>query len=348
MISQNDTYTLPPEWSPQSGAMLTWPHIHSDWKQFLITVEPVYIEIAREISKREKLIIVCYDNQHRTHIKKLFSGASIDASGIEFTISQSNDTWARDHGPITVYKNKTPVLLDFEFNGWGKKYACELDNGITENLVQSGILTKATHKKPGIVLEGGSIEVNGRGEMLTTTRCLLSNKRNPDLNQTQLEEKLHTLFNLKQIYWLDHGYLSGDDTDSHIDTLARFCNDDTIVYTSCDNKNDEHYQELKLMEEELRSINSKHNKQFNLIPLTIPDAIYNDAGERLPANYANFFIINGAVLVPVYGDKADINAVTTLKACFPQREIVTINCLPLIQQYGSLHCITMQFPDGVF
>jgi len=197
-----------------------------------------------------------------------------------------------------------------------------------------------------MVLEGGSIDVNGEGEMLTTRRCLLSKERNIDLNQEQIEKKLSELFNLNAICWLQHGYLEGDDTDAHIDTLARFCNENTIVYTACEDKQDTHYRELNLMAGELETWARQSPKSFNLLPLPVPNAIYNSEGKRLPANYANFFIINHAVLIPLYNDPADLKALATLKSCFPNKEIIGIDCLPLIQQFGSLHCVTMQFPEG--
>ncbi len=347
MTSVNSNFYLPPEWTRQSGAMLTWPHSQSDWKSILDTVEPVYTEIARQISLKERLLIVCFNEKHKTHIKTLLTQENINLSGVIFFISESDDTWARDHAPLSVYKNKKPVLLDFEFNGWGNKYPYQRDNKITENLCHSGIFSKVHCNKIDMVFEGGSIDVNGAGEMLTTSRCLLSKKRNPEISQDQIEKKMGELFSVNTICWLQHGYLEGDDTDAHIDTLARFCNENTIVYTSCKDKQDIHYTELKLMAEELETWTSNSQKKFRLLPLPIPKAIYNAEGKRLPANYANFFIINRAVLVPLYNDPADVQAIDTLKTCFPDKEIIGIDCLPLIQQFGSLHCITMQFPEGI-
>jgi len=352
MIPHKQTYFLPPEWFPQSGVMLTWPHKKSDWAPILNSVEPVFIEIARHIVVQEKLLIVCFDNNHVIHISALLKKSHIDTSEIKFIESQSNDSWARDHGPITVYQkpvcqNKRPLLLDFKFNGWGDKYAHQLDNQITKHLHQTGIFGKTQYEKITMVLEGGSIDVNGAGEMLTTRRCLLSKSRNPELTQADIEKVLCSIFSLNKIFWLTHGSLKGDDTDAHIDTLARFCDENTITYITCEDKSDEHYAELKLMEDELKTITQSYHKEFKLHPLPLPQAIYNDDGERLPATYANFFIINNTVLVPVYDDPADSIALNTLQTCFPEKTIIAINCLPLIQQFGSLHCVTMQFPDNV-
>jgi len=345
--SDKKKYFLPPEWSQQSGAMLTWPHEKSDWKPILKTVEPVFIEIARHISLREKLLIVCFDHDHMEHINALLKKARLETSKIISVISQSNDSWARDHAPICVYQDNAPLLLDFEFNGWGEKYEHKLDNKITENLYKAGTFGDIHYKKIDLILEGGSIDVNGAGEMLTTTRCLLSKHRNPKLTQLEIDEKLCALFDLNKIFWLEHGYLMGDDTDAHIDTLVRFCSENTIVYNACNDKEDGHYEELKLMENELKTIIQNYHKHFLLVALPLPNAIYNDKGERLPATYANFFIVNNTVLVPLYQDPADSIALNILQECFPEKEIIGINCVPLIQQFGSLHCVTMQFPEGI-
>ncbi len=346
---------LPAEWSPQSGAMLAWPHKNSDWALILNNVERVFVEIAHQISLREKLLIVCFDRPHLDHVtallekelKKELKKEHLDIARIKLTICQSNDSWARDYAPICTYNKNKPQLLNFEFNGWGEKYNHDLDNRITENLFKENIFGDILYEKIDMVLEGGSIDVNGAGEMLTTSRCLLSKYRNPKRTKQEIEEKLCSLFNLNKVFWLNHGYLDGDDTDAHIDTLARFCNENTIAYVTCDDKDDTHFQELKLMENELKTITQYYHKNFLLVALPLPRAIYNNKGNRLPATYVNFFIINNAVLVPTYNDPNDLVAIATLQQCFPEKEMVGINCLPLIQQFGSLHCVTMQFPEHV-
>jgi len=198
-----------------------------------------------------------------------------------------------------------------------------------------------------MVLEGGSIEVDGAGTLLTTRDCLLSPTRNPKLSQQQIEQKLIQWFGLSRVLWLGHGYLDGDDTDSHIDILARFCDCETIAYTHCDDESDPHYKELNAMETELRGLRSITDQPYRLVPLPWPAAKYDDAGNRLAASYANFLVINGAVIIPGYNDPADEQARVCLQQCFPDREVIAINALALIKQGGSLHCMAMQLPEGV-
>ena len=329
---------LPAEWAPQEFVQLTWPHAGTDWAHMLDEVNECFVNIAREIIKRENLLIVCADTDE---VEKHFSEEEL--SNITFVEMPTNDTWARDHGGITVLEDGKPVVYDFTFNGWGMKFAANHDNLITRNLYMSGVFGDAGHKNCfGFILEGGSIESDGLGTLLTTAECLLSDNRN-HLSEDDIEAELKEYFGAKQVLWLNHGYLAGDDTDSHVDTLARFCDKSTIAYVKCDDVNDEHYEELKKMKKELRQFRTSEGGYFRLIPLPMADAIYED-GERLPATYANFLIINGAVLVPTYNSPKDELAQQQLQKAFPDREIVGINCNALIRQHGSLHCVTMQFP----
>jgi agmatine deiminase len=338
---------LLPEWAPQSGVMLTWPHEHGDWATRLKQVEPVFTEIARQVSRREKVLISCYDQGHREHVERQLSAAGVDRGRVVLRVVPSNDTWARDHGPLTVTCQNEPLLLDFGFNGWGGKYGHELDNQITRRLYAQDTFGAAPLQTVDLILEGGSIEVDGSGTLLTTERCLLAPTRNPRVTREQLEQRLKELLGINRILWLHHGYLAGDDTDSHIDTLARFCDRNTIAYVSCDDPTDEHYAELRAMEQELRAFRTADGQPYHLVPLPWPRAKLDDDGNRLPATYANVLVINGAVLVPTYEDPADGVALARLGECFPDREIVAVDCLPLIYQFGSLHCVTMQLPEGV-
>lgn len=338
---------LPPEWAPQSGVMLTWPHAGSDWAPILGAVEPVFTDIARQIARFEKVLIACYDDAHRAHIAARLAAAGVPAGRLVFGIAPSNDTWARDHGPITVQCQDELTLLDFGFNGWGGKYAHDLDNAITPALYRQDVFGKSPLQAVNLILEGGSIEVDGSGTLLTTERCLLAPTRNPGVARAQIEKKLSELLGLNRFLWLRHGYLAGDDTDSHIDTLARLCDARTIAYVACDDPADEHYQGLKAMEAELKNFTAADGRPYRLVPLPWPRPKYDDDGQRMPATYANFLIINGAVLVPTYEDAADAVALERLRDCFPGREIIGIDCLPLIWQHGSLHCVTMQLPAGV-
>lgn len=334
---------LPAEWHKQSCVQLTWPHEDTDWRDYLKEADECFYNIAKEIVKREKLIIVCEDLERVKKITK-----TLDQSRIVYCEIENNDTWARDHGGITVFEDGRPVILDFQFNGWGMKFPANKDNQITRNMFEKGIFSEGVaiehHKE--FVLEGGSIESDGMGTILTTSRCLLSYNRNEYLTKEQIVDKIKKELGAERVLFLVHGYLEGDDTDSHIDTLARFCDPHTICYVKCYDRNDPHFQELCMMEEELKNLRDIDGKPYNLVPLPMTKPIYYN-GERLPATYANFLIINGAVLVPVYNVPQDDEAIDIFKELFKDREIVPVDCSVLIRQHGSLHCVTMQYPEGV-
>ena len=327
---------LPAEWESQSFVHLTWPHAGTDWADMLDEVSECFVSIAREIVKRERLLIVCADeNSVREQLRDL------PQDKITCVEIPTNDTWARDHGGITVMEDGKPVVLDFTFNGWGMKFPANLDNQITRQLFEKNIFPENVkyHNRLNFVLEGGSIESDGQGTILTTAECLLSENRN-NLTKEEIEAKLKEYLGAERILWLHHGYLAGDDTDSHVDTLARFCSPDTIAYVKCDDENDEHYSELKNMEEEIFSFAPLG---VGGIPLPMADAVYDENGDRLPATYANFLIINDAVLMPTYRSPKDEIARQQLQKAFPDREIIGIDCTVLIKQHGSLHCVTMQY-----
>lgn len=341
----NETYPyLPAEWVPQRGVQLTWPHAKTDWAYMLEEVQACFVNIAREIAQRELLLIVTPEPEQ---VKQQISG-HVNLDNVRFMQCDTNDTWARDHGPITLIDaTGRPLLLDFKFNGWGLKFAADKDNLITRHTLEAGLLRGTYVNRLNFVLEGGSIESDGRGTLLTTSECLLSLNRNGQMNRAEIETYLKEQFNLRQVLWLDHGYLAGDDTDSHVDTLARLCPDDTIAYVRCTDSTDEHYEALRLMEEQLKTFRTLEGKPYRLLPLPMADAIAED-GERLPATYANFLVMNEAVLYPTYNQPAnDALAAQVLQQAFPGREIIGIDCRALIRQHGSLHCVTMQYPDCV-
>ena len=340
---QTPTIILPAEWTPQRFVQLTWSHADTDWAYMLDEVNACFANIAVEIAKRERVLIVCASEKDvRSQLEK-YAGQTISDNFI-FVELPSNDTWARDHGGITVMKNGKPTVFDFTFNGWGLKFAANYDNQITRQLYDKGIFGNETAYRNclNIVLEGGSIESDGKGTLLTTAQCLLSPNRN-NKTKAEMETLLTDLFGLKRVLWLHHGYLAGDDTDSHIDTLVRFCDENTIAYVQCLDKQDEHYDELQKMEQELQQFRTADNQPYRLIALPMADEVRDENNERLPATYANFLIINGAVLMPTYNSPKDKTAKEQLQKAFPNREIVGINCLPLIKQHGSLHCVTMQY-----
>ena len=335
---------LPAEWHMQSGIQLTWPHVGTDWAYMLEEVQECFVKIAKEIAERELLLIVTPEPEE---VKKQI-GTVVNMDNVRFLKCATNDTWARDHGAITMIDTGNPSLLDFTFNGWGLKFASDKDNLLTKGLVELGVLRARCENCRGFILEGGSIESDGRGTLLTTSRCLLSPNRNPEMSRSRIEEYLKAKLGVEQVLWLDHGYLAGDDTDSHIDTLARLAPHDTIIYVGCNDAADEHYEELQAMKRQLMEMRTLDGAPYNLIELPMPDAIYDEDGERLPATYANFLVMNKSVLLPVYGQPMnDELAAQMLKISFPDHEIRKIDCRPLIKQHGSLHCVTMQIPNEI-
>lgn len=334
---------FPAEWSLQSGVQVTWPHAGTDWVPMLDEVTRSYLAFSKEILKREKLLVV---TPHPQQVTALFSAA--EQQNLTCVAVESNDTWARDHGGISVFCNRKPVLLDFGFNAWGLKFAAHWDNRITGKLYEKGTFHPdvAYRDCRRFILEGGAIESDGEGTILTTTSSLLAPNRNQPMKSIDIERYLKDALGAKRVLWLHNGSLEGDDTDGHIDTLVRFCNAHTLAYVRCDDPKETHYASLRAMEEELTRLVAYDGKPYRLMPLPMAEAAYDREGNRLPATYANFLIINGAVLMPAYGTHRDACAQKVLCELFPEREVVPIDCRPLIQQHGSLHCATMQFPEG--
>jgi len=334
---------LPAEWEPQDGVLLAWPHAATDWAETLDEVLPVYLQLTAEIAAREQVLIVTPEPDQ---VHRQLRIADIDLQRICVSEQPTNDTWCRDFGPLTVYHQNKPELLDFGFNAWGLKFAADLDNQVNRRVHAAGCFGQTPMHTEGLILEGGSLESDGCGTLLTTSQCLLNTNRNPHLDRGQLESLLCERFGLRKILWLHHGWLAGDDTDAHIDTLARLAPEQTIVHLSCDNPDDEHHAELQAMAAELAELRDADNRPFRLLPLPWPNPVY-DGDRRLPATYANFLVINDAVLVPTYADPADTEALKVIGEAFPGRDIVGIDARPLIAQGGSLHCLTMQLPVGV-
>lgn len=338
---------MPAEWARQSGVQLTWPHAGTDWSPILQEVTECYVHMAMEIALRERLIIVTPEPETVEQLLQQRMPKRALAN-ISLHPMPTNDTWARDHGFITLQTTTGHQLLDFQFNGWGRKFEAGLDNQICRRMMEQGVLCGQYEDHLDFVLEGGSIESDGRGTILTTSQCLLAPNRNQPLSQDEIEERLKLYLHAERVLWLDYGYLAGDDTDSHIDTLCRFCPSDTIAYVQCKDTADEHYAELHRMEEQLTSFRTLEGQPYRLVPLPMAAAVYDADGQRLPATYANFLCINGAVLMPTYGDpERDEQARQQLQTAFPRHEIVPVDCRVLIEQHGSLHCCTMQFPTGV-
>ena len=338
---------LPAEWDRQDGILLTWPHAHSDWGQRLADVEPVFVAITHAVAQHQRVLISCFDSDHLFHVQRLLEDGDVSMGRISLFEVPSNDVWVRDHGPISVIRDGGgPRLLDFGFNGWGRKYEYRLDNRVSRSLDNARAFGNTPMNSIDLILEGGSIESDGAGTLLTTTNCLLSPQRNPEYDCVGLELVFARELGTHRVLWLDKGALTGDDTDGHIDTLARFCDPKTIAYVACNDPKDADYPELVAMEAELRKFRTEDGEPYRLVPLPLPAPKYDENGDRLPATYANFLVINDAVLVPTYGDATDAIAMERLGECFPDRELIPINALPLVHQYGSIHCATMQLPAG--
>jgi len=327
---------LPAEWESQDSILMVFPHKNSDWANDLKSAESVFLRIASSICFKQKLILVCDDKER---VREMFCYHD----KISFVEFDTNDTWIRDFGPITIYNNQQRELIDFQFNGWGGKFDASKDNQVTSYLHKNWHFGISPLIHEEMVLEGGSIESDGRGTLLTTTKCLLNPNRNPHMDQTELEKKLKELFGLKRILWLHHGELLGDDTDAHIDTLARFIDTETIAYVTCNNPEDPHFHELQKMKEELENFRTLSGTPYKLVPLPLPAPKYKD-NKRLPATYANFLIANHVILLPTYDDPLDKEMITLFKDLFAEREIIPIRSTRLIEEGGSIHCSTMQVP----
>ncbi len=336
---------LPPEWAPQSAVMLTWPHESADWWRWLDQVDRSFAGLAREIARRARVIVTVRDGAHEARVRTAISDAGADLARIEFFRAPADDAWVRDHGPITVLRDGSPVLLDFRFNGWGRKYDATEDDRLSGRLHALGAFGDWPLESVDVVLEGGSIETDGQGTLLTTASCLLSPQRNPGMSRADFESLFRIAFGVERVLWLEHGGLAGDDTDGHIDTLARFCDMRTIAWQACADRDDEHFEELAAMGEELAALRTLDGAPYRLVPLPLPAPKRDEDGKRLPASYANFLIVNGAVLVPAYDDPADTVAIERLRGAFPGHEVVQLDGLPIVHQYGSLHCVTMQLPE---
>lgn len=341
---------LQPEWTPQRAVQLTWPHKNCYWVDYLEDIEAFFTRLATAILSYEPAIIIAYDQAHTKHIEDLLGQGH--KHQYRCYIARSNDLWTRDHGPITLIDSNSNLgepatLLDFNFNSWGGKYEHDLDNLLTRQLVeQQAYGSNIGHKLVNFALEGGALETNGQGTLMTTKSCLLNPNRGNSTDQTFVENFLREHLKVEHIIWIENSKLIGDDTDGHIDMLARFCAPDLITYTSCDDISNANYANMQKLAEELAALRQPTNGEpYRLLPLPLPKPIFNDEGRQLPASYANFLIINGAVLVPIYQDPQDLFAIQQLKAAFPGRDVIGIDSRIAITWGGSLHCMTMQIPE---
>lgn len=343
-MSVEDRPRLVPEWAPQEAILLAWPEASGDFSPWLEAVERCYLAIAREVTKRERLLVLVKTATLGDRVARQLQAEGIDLAAVDLIELPYDDVWVRDTAPLTVASAHDAYYLDFRFNGWGGKYPHAADAQLAERLLAARRLGGAPRMPLDFVLEGGSIETDGRGTLITTSRCLLNPNRNPGRSKSEIEGLLLETLGVERVLWLDAGYAEGDDTDAHVDTLARFCSETVIAYTAAGNPEDSLASELADMERQLLAFTDVDGRPYQAVPLPIPGIIRAADGQRLPATYANFLILNEAVLVPAYGDPMDEVAQDRLAGVFQDRAICPIDCLPLIHQYGSLHCMTMQFP----
>ena len=341
---------FPAEWHRQSGVQLTWPHAATDWQYCLDDITETFLQLAKAIAHREHLLVVCPDVRA---VRVLLSQrlTADEMHRVLFCHCLTNDTWARDHGALTLLEctdeGERLRLLDFKFNGWGGKFPSSLDDAITREIAAQGLFHPSVSDHSDFVLEGGSVETDGRGTLFTTSSCLLAPHRNQPLTRDEIEERLKTALHADRMVWIDHGRLTGDDTDGHIDTIVRCAPGDTLLYVGCDDPADEQYADLQALERQLQDLRTPDGEPYRLLRLPMPRPLFEE-GQRLPATYANFLVINGGVIVPTYRQPdLDGQAARIIASAYPDREVIGIDATTAIRQHGSLHCLTMQYPDGV-
>ena len=345
----DNSVRFPAEWEPQAAILIAWPNADTDWAERLAEVEETYIALVAAIVRFQRVVICVADDDVETYAEMRLRSNRVDMDRVRFVTVAYDDTWLRDSGPITLRDGDSFRLLDFRFTGWGGKYDASDDDQLVERLAANGVFGDAARQDIDFALEGGAIETDGAGTLLTTWECL--HERHPHATREELTSKLAGWLMQDRVLWLDHGALEGDDTDAHIDTLARFAPGDGIVFQACDDPADSHYVGLQAMAEEIAAFRTRDGKPYRLFPLPwaqpVLDITADGSSRRLAASYANYLILNGAVLMPAYGDPADARAAAVLADAYPGREIVQVPCRPLIWQNGSLHCITMQLPEGL-
>jgi len=334
-------YSLLPEWAEQEAVLLAWPHQSTDWAPWLAEIQQDYVALTAAIAQEVTPIVLCYDAAHRDAIQSRLNGHCMRPPA--FVVAAYNDTWCRDYGPLTLGAGQQRRLLDFRFNGWGEKYDADLDNRVNQTLAS---IWMAELDTVDFELEGGSIDTDGAGTLLTTRHCLLGGNRNTQLAERDIETLLLDNLGIERVLWLDHGALLGDDTDSHIDNLARFCDAKTIAFATCADKQDPHYEQLHGMQTELEKFRRPNGEPYRLLAIDIPQPQYDANGKRLPGSYINFLILNNCVIVPLFNCPQDQLALAALQQCFPGKRLLTVPGQNLIRQYGGPHCATMQLPKG--
>lgn len=337
---------LLPEWTDCDGVLLALPHAETDWNYILDEAIQQYREIIGALTAEGvRVALLCPDREEAEKKIGIVSHGKVTYIEMEY-----NDTWTRDYGPISILKHEELRALDFGFNGWGLKFAADKDNQVNRRLKEKSVFTKNLYRnETEFILEGGSIDTDGRGTILTTTRCLCSPNRNGYLTKKEADQQLRERLGADHILFLDYGELLGDDTDSHIDTLARMAPDNIILFTGCRNVDDPQFEQLLKMRAQLSMFRNSEGEAFNLVELPLPDPIFDENEERLPATYANYLVTENILFMPTYNQpEKDRLAMQTVRIAFPNHKVVGIDCSTLIRQHGSLHCATMQLPCGIF
>ncbi len=334
-----------PEWEPIEYILLALPNKDTDWDYILQEAIQQYQRLVKAITDEGiKVALLCHDVGEAMEIMQ-----ESDQALITYIPMDYNDTWTRDYGLITVMRNERLRALDFGFNAWGLKFAADKDNLVNLNLEKKGLIQPLTYRNErDFILEGGSVETDGKGTILTTSKCLQSPNRNGGKTKAELNKELHGRLGADHVLWLDHGALEGDDTDSHIDTLARLAPDDTIVFTGTKNFDDPQFESLLAMRAQLTLFRTSEGYPYNLVELPLPDPVLDEDGNRLPATYANYLVANGVIFMPTYSqpDKDEL-AMRSIKIAYPTHKVVGVDCRTLLRQHGSLHCATMQIPTGI-
>ena len=337
-----------PEWYPQDAVILVWPHRYSDWASTLDNIEHTYLALAKTISSFQSLFIIYFDHQHKESIVDQCSNFGCNLQAITFFEIETNDTWVRDYGPLFLLGHDSYKYLDFEFNAWGEQYAHRLDNLFAESFFNQIKPSSCEYMRLPLVLEGGNLDFDGNATVMTNISCIINNNTNSNLKVDDLLPTLQQFLGVKKILDLRVEPLAGDDTGGHIDTLARFINDDSIVYATTSNTADPNYYCLKSLYHQLRKLVTRKGAPYKLIPVLMPEKCLLDGdGNILPASYINFIFINNAMIVPLYNDNHDSLALNTFSKICPDRKIVGVDAIELIKQFGSLHCATLNIPSKV-
>ncbi|MBL7698142.1 MAG: agmatine deiminase family protein [Chitinophagaceae bacterium] len=337
-------YYFPAEFAPHSATWLSWPHKEASWPGKISSIYPNYSKFVKELTKGEQVCINVNDEAMKQFALDWLQKEGVDPGKITFYFNPTNDAWCRDHGPAFLINKDAAkdkkVIVDWNYNAWGNKYPpFDLDDVVPTRIgKQLGI--PVFH--PGIIMEGGSVEFNGEGTVLTSACCLLNENRNPHLNRDQIEKYLVDYYGVQQVLWVSEG-IAGDDTDGHIDDTVRFVNADTVLTVVEEKRSDENYEPLQKNFRELSTMRLQNGKQMNIAELPMPDAVVYD-GQRLPASYANFYISNQSVIVPVYNCAADDKALRVIEECFPHRKVIGIDSTDIIWGLGSFHCLSQQEP----